>query len=966
MRFGKYLGRGRTSNWIHKWPLVAIFGIVSIAYGSVLFGGKTLSTSSYTFGVFGNRVSETGEPHLPVDGYRLDAGSSSWQFEPWARVTSEAYRQFDPPVWNQYQGLGVPLLGNMQSSALDPVMMPVFLNPTLLMWDLVMIGSVLLSMSAMYFLAFRLISGRLGSFVASISFGLSGFFFLYNNNSFMRTYLYTPLLCLATHIALNSKHKVQMFLISVVVYLVIAVGMPESFFLVFVTTTAFGLWSALNRDSTRPIRERLIRLSVGYIAGILLSAPILLSFLEYERNSEHSHGSNGESATAVDPIRLLLKIISPFATGLPSSPLPGLSGTRGWLGVSVLTLSFIGLLSRLVPRGLQATLGLLAAFPIWKVFGFPGSDLLARLPIFERINYPVWALPTLIFPVALLAGFGIRWIQVSEKSSRRSIVGAAIVTSVFLLLIERNWVEIRQITHAQLVIGLGFSMSLILLWWALLSWPLRSRARFTSFAMLTIFELLVLAPLLIYPTRVDPFKEPSWLDTVKRQQGTENLHRVFAFDGLLFPNTAATLGLRDVRMLDALYVDRTWRYIKTFIEPEIRTRFIGGSFAREEFTPAWIENNPMFDVLGIKTVVTAKPIPDTPILELSRDFSKLTNVSVQAMTVNQQTATALFFSPPGRVVLPESLLEAADEISFRYGLDDQAYRDSNADGVDFVVRKVGASELEFTELWRDTIVPTFNSDNAGWRDASIPLPTLFDSKKYNIVVSVEPRGNSSTDWAGVTDVRSTGLPFTSSPTSQFRLTHVSNGTFVYENRHATTGLTVATRVFNASSEDDAIKVFEKLSVTRLDGSLEVHAFDPRRDVVIERQASRQMRQCSSNQSPQATLLKVSSLEIKAKVVSDCDGVAVFATAYYPGWRAVVNGKSAEVLPSNIALIGVPIKAGESEITLVYQPNSFRRGVFVSLLTLIAMLGVVWTLSRSESRLKDSLIQILRRDSPNRS
>jgi len=927
-----------------------ILGIVLIVYGSVLFGGRTLSTSSYTFGVFGSRVSEAGEYRSSTDGYRLDPGASSWQFEPWAHITAGAYRQIDPPVWNQYQGLGVPLLGNMQSSALDPAMIPVFLKPTLLMWDLVMISSILLSMISMYFLAFKLISSRLGSFVASISFALSGFFFVYNNNSFARTYLYTPLLCLVTHIALHSKLKSQMFLISVIVYLVIAVGMPESFTLVFVTTTAFGFWSAVRRESTITIRERLSRLSIGYIAGVLLSAPILLTFLEYERNAHHSHGSAGESAVAVDPVRELLKLISPFVTGLPSSSVPGVSVTRGWLGASVLTLSLIGLLSRLTPLGLRVTLGLLAAFPIWKVFGLPQSELLARLPIFERINYPAWALPTIIFPLALLAGYGIRWIQASNKNSRRSTIAAGIITSVFFVLIESNWGEIREVNNVQLVTGLGFSIGVTLLVWVLLSWPHQRRARSTSFAVLVTLELLVLAPLLIYPTRTDPFKEPSWLGTVKRQQGTNNLHRVFATDGLLFPNTAATFGLRDVRMVDALYVSRTWRYIQTFVEPEIGTRFIGGAFAGEELTPAWIENNPMFDILGVKTVLGSKPIPDTTILELSRDFSRLTNVSVQTTTVSRRTATALFFSPPGQAVLPESLLEDANEISFRYGLDDQAYRDPNADGVNFVVRQVGASESETIELWRDTVVPTFDSDNAGWRAVSIPILTPRNSKNSDIVISVESRSNSSTDWAVVTDLRSAGPSRTSDETSQFRLTEVSNGTFIYENVRSTTGITVATRVFSVKSDDDAFKVFEKLSTMRRDGSLEVGAFDPRRDVVVERQTNLQINQCRPNQTPRAKFVMVSSLEIKAEVMSDCEGVVVFAAAYYPGWKAIVNGKSAEVLPANIALIGVPIKAGESDITLAYQPNSFTGGILVSLLITVVMAGTSVVFSKSKNRL----------------
>ena len=46
-------------------------------------------------------------------------------------------------------------------------------------------------------------------------------------------------------------------------------------------------------------------------------------------------------------------------------------------------------------------------------------------------------------------------------------------------------------------------------------------------------------------------------------------------DGKLYPNTAGALGLQDIRVLDALYVERYWRYVQTFIQPEVFDRFTG-------------------------------------------------------------------------------------------------------------------------------------------------------------------------------------------------------------------------------------------------------------------------------------------------------------------------------------------------------------------------------------------------------
>ena len=60
-----------------------------------------------------------------------------------------------------------------------------------------------------------------------------------------------------------------------------------------------------------------------------------------------------------------------------------------------------------------------------------------------------------------------------------------------------------------------------------------------------------------------------------RRSGPERHSRVFGLDGKLYPNTAGALGLQDIRALDALYVERYLRYVRTFIAPT-RLRSVHG------------------------------------------------------------------------------------------------------------------------------------------------------------------------------------------------------------------------------------------------------------------------------------------------------------------------------------------------------------------------------------------------------
>jgi hypothetical protein len=101
---------------------------------------------------------------------------------------------------------------------------------------------------------------------------------------------------------------------------------------------------------------------------------------------------------------------------------------------------------------------------------------------------------------------------------------------------------------------------------------------------------------------------------VRAAQGDQPHSRVFGVDGKLHPNTAGALGLLDIRVLDALYVERYWRYVRTFVQPEAYDRFTG-----DEHLPR-LHGNAMFDALGVRAVVSRRNLANVPGLHyLGRD-----------------------------------------------------------------------------------------------------------------------------------------------------------------------------------------------------------------------------------------------------------------------------------------------------------------------------------------------------------
>ena len=86
--------------------------------------------------------------------------------------------------------------------------------------------------------------------------------------------------------------------------------------------------------------------------------------------------------------------------------------------------------------------------------------------------------------------------------------------------------------------------------------------------------------------------------------------------------------------------------------------------------------------------------------------------------------------------------------------------------------------------------------------------------------------------------------------------------------------------------------------------------------------------------------------VSARTQSGAPGWLVFSEVHDPGWRAWVDGSAAPVLRADLALVAVPVPAGEHEVLLRYTAPWVWRGIGVGLLGLALWLGLVVTGRRS--------------------
>jgi hypothetical protein len=70
-------------------------------------------------------------------------------------------------------------------------------------------------------------------------------------------------------------------------------------------------------------------------------------------------------------------------------------------------------------------------------------------------------------------------------------------------------------------------------------------------------------------------------------------------------------------------------------------------------------------------------------------------------------------------------------------------------------------------------------------------------------------------------------------------------------------------------------------------------------------------------------------------ISDAGSWLVYSQSYYPGWRAEVDGKQAEVRKANYNFMAVFVPAGSHRIIFSYRPRFFKTAALISIISLLA-------------------------------
>lgn len=105
-------------------------------------------------------------------------------------------------------------------------------------------------------------------------------------------------------------------------------------------------------------------------------------------------------------------------------------------------------------------------------------------------------------------------------------------------------------------------------------------------------------------------------------------------------------------------------------------------------------------------------------------------------------------------------------------------------------------------------------------------------------------------------------------------------------------------------------------------------------VVLEENMPFNMPGNADSSSVKAVCLSYKNNAFKYKVNSPKNGALVFSEIYYPAWKAYQDGKEIKVYRANYCLRAVPVTKGEHIIEMRYESDTFSKGMWITLITLL--------------------------------
>ncbi len=492
--------------------------------------------------------------------YALDP-EAGWLSESLGRLAATDWIHGIIPWWNPYQGVGLPLAADMQSSAFFPFTMLLLLpNGQFIEIKILQIVAA----AGMYVLLKKLGLHNAAAITGAILFEFNGTLAWFNHAAAYPV----PFLPWILYGVEQSRSAAQNKIVSgwrwlaAALTLAILAGFPETAYLysfVIITWIIVRFWGLNLQENLRFAANMLI----GAVVALALCAPLLIAFVGYMKISSIGQHQAG-TGQYIAPPYALPNIFLPYLYGNIGTsygsqpPLNIWAFEGGFVGAVTLVLASYALYGKKY-RALRISILAISVLMLLKTFGVaPIAGWFNYLPLMAETYIPRFAPPVWEFSFILLAAFAIEDIA-TQTYSKILLMTHSFILLVFLIILPMLLTgQIQPLLNAQMF-GSAFYIGSIILGTAAIIAPalllcLRS-IRIKTYAI-GIFASLEAIVLFTVPVLTATQNATLNLAGIQYLQQTVGLQRMYTL-GPVAANYASYFGFNQINTND-LPISQLW------------------------------------------------------------------------------------------------------------------------------------------------------------------------------------------------------------------------------------------------------------------------------------------------------------------------------------------------------------------------------------------------------------------------
>ena len=426
------LAAARAPGWCAQNPsaaisIAAVLSTTAATY-PILFCGQSLvaPNNTRTPMLYADAPFTPGSTDLVIGDSR---GSDVWaallQEIPHSNIQREALAAGEVPLWNRYNAGGRPLWGQGLTSVLDPLHWLTFLthDPSL-GWDIKFVAHRVVFALGIGLAAFAATGAWLPAVIVTCASPFIGVYTYRLNHPAAFALTYAPWILLAWFKLAVARERGGMAAASALLALssalVLVAGTPKEAAVILLAVEMIGAITVLlSRGSWRQRGSRLRAATVAGVAGLLITAPHWLVFLDTLAASITF--SDTPNVYFADGRQAVAFFLGPLMPGwlYPGFHLLGL----------VLTMAAITAPKRLMDGPGVLACGLVAGVLMAIGFGAVPASVIVRIPLLGNIGHVSDAFPTAaVVPFLILSAFGAK--ALLDANRLRSTIVAMVVGAV--------------------------------------------------------------------------------------------------------------------------------------------------------------------------------------------------------------------------------------------------------------------------------------------------------------------------------------------------------------------------------------------------------------------------------------------------------------------------------------------------------------------------------------------------------